>query len=642
MRSNYKLILVAVFTCLVCSAAAQTSIADNLKKRIVDARSDDEKVKAIFLFCELGYTIHPDTLMLYAGKAKKISVLHGSIDDEARAMYYQSAALTTKGLVDSSLQLANKCLDIVISKVKDPALEAAICNQKGRCYVRKNEYKEAIDMGYQTIAIAEKINDVLLQVKGKTLIGWAYLEMGQLNHALAWHLKALHTTADTVLLGKYAIIFANLAINYNGLGKTDSAFYFINKGINYSRKYENLFALSNSLAIQSELYVKSGQAKLSEPILKEVVAIRKLIGDPFYIASDMSQLGFYYAHYGQPQKGIAVCLEGIAIARKNRLDSKLLFLYNSLADNYKAAGNTAKFAEALETIIALKDSVYQKNSAQALAEMQTKYETEKNKNIIAQQKLAIVKKDYWLYASEGLLVLGIMIFCLLFITDRKKQKLKNELLMKEEKFLSMQAIAAAEENERKRIAADLHDNIGAYASAIRADVEKISESGLEKNQASLQNLQQHSQEIISSLRDTIWVLNKENITITGISDRIKNYISKLQPTYDKIQFHISEVIEHDERLSSKNALNIFRIVQEAIHNALKHSDAENININIGSNGIVFIKITDDGKGIKKNAVAGGNGLLNMSARAREIGMELSVTSNENGGTALVLQTHTAN
>jgi signal transduction histidine kinase len=641
MKRSNTIFVFLVFSIASIHCFAQTRISDSLKRNIALAVSDEQKIKTIFDFCELGYTLHPDTLMLYAEKAKNITVRLGNKHDEIQAMYYQSGALTTKGFIDSSLALADKCLAILSTKVKDPILEANCYNQKGRCYVRKNQYKEAIDMGYQTIALAEKNNAVLLEVKGKTLIGWAYLEMGQLKDALSWHLKAVHTTTDTLLLAKYAIVFANLATNYNGLGKPDSAFYFIEKAIRYARQHENLFALSNSLAILSELYVKSGQVKLSEPILKEVVEIRKKIGDPFYIASDMSQLGFYYAHYGQPEKGIPICEEGIAIAKKYKLDTKLFFLYGSLADNYKAAGNITKYAEILETILSLKDAVYQKNSAQSLAEMQTKYETEKNNNIITRQKLSLVKKNYWIYGSIGLLVLGVITFYALFTTYRKKQTLKNELLRKEEKYLSELAIAAAEENERKRIAIDLHDNIGAYASAIRADVEKITDDGLQNNMNALHNLQQHSQEIINSLRDTIWVLNKDHITVTGLSDRIKNYISKLQPTYDKIHFVVTEKIKNDVRISSQNALNIFRIVQEALHNVLKHSDAALVNININSGEHIVIEITDDGKGIQ-DSNSGGNGLLNMKARAKEIGMRLTIASIANKGTSLFLQAYPAN
>ena len=640
MKQTRIIVLCLLFCITADNCFAQTKIIDSLKKNVWTARSSEEKVKAVFAFCELGYTLHPDTLMTYAEEAKQVSIRSGNLHDEVQSMYYECGALTTKGLIDSSLSVADKCLAVLSSKVNDPVLEANCYNQKGRCYVRKNQYKEAIDMGYQTIALAEKNNTVLLQVKGKTLIGWAYLEMGQLKDALSWHLKALHTTTDTLLLEKYAILFANLATNYNGLGKTDSAFYFIDKGISYSRKHENLFALSNSLAIQSELYVKSGQAKLSEPILKEVVEIRKKIGDPFYVASDMSQLGFYYAHYGQPEKGIAICNEGIAIAKKYKLDTKLFFLYGSLAENYKAMGNMEKYAGVLQTIIGLKDSVYQKNSAQSLAEMQTKYETEKNNNIIAQQKLALIEKNYWLYGLVGISILGVIVFYALFTIYRKKQTLKNEMLMKEEKFLSTQAVATAEENERKRIATDLHDNIGAYASAICADVEKIADNGLDNNTASLQNLQQHSQEIINSLRDTIWVLNKDNITVTGLSDRIKNYISKLQPTYDKIHITVHEKIENDARLSSQNALNIFRIIQEAMHNAVKHSRAQNIDISISSNSNIVIAIADDGKGMEQVNGSEGNGLMNMRSRAKEIGMKLTIESTKNEGTVLLLQSNT--
>jgi tetratricopeptide (TPR) repeat protein len=173
--------------------------------------------------------------------------------------------------------------------------------------------------------------------------------MGQVKESLSWHLSALNTTPDTTLLEKYGILFANLALNYNELGKTDTALLNINKAINYSRKNENLFALSNSLAIQAQLFVTSGKGKLAEAPLKEVVAIRKLIGDPFYIVSDMAQLGLYYAKNGQPDKGIAICNEGIAIARQFKLDTKLFFLYGTLAENYKAFGNTRQICGSFGT-----------------------------------------------------------------------------------------------------------------------------------------------------------------------------------------------------------------------------------------------------------------------------------------------------
>ena len=376
---NRGLIIIFYVIFVALPASGQTKTIEKLKVDIHQAKSPQEKLAALFSFCDQGYSLHPDTLMAYAQQAKLLAEQTNDLDSEVKAMYYESFALTNKGLIDSSLNVANKCLDILSGKIDDPSLKANVENQKGRCYMRMNKYKEAIDMGYHVIDGAENTRDTLLQMKGKTLIGWAYLEMNQFTEALKWHLRALNSTRDTLLLEKYSILFANLALNYNNLGKTDSALYFINKAINYSRKNENLFALSNSLAIQAQFFVRSGQATLAEEPLKEVVTIRKLIGDPFYIVSDMAQLALYYAHNRQAEKGIALSNEGIAIAQQYNLDTKLIFLYGALAENYKALGNSVKYGEVLEKIISLKDSVYLKNSAEAIAEMRTRYELEKKK-----------------------------------------------------------------------------------------------------------------------------------------------------------------------------------------------------------------------------------------------------------------------
>ena len=618
-------------------AHAQTKIIDGLKNDIWAAKSAEEKIKALFSLCELGYTLHPDTLMLYAENAKKIALQKGSFNDEVRAMYFQSGALTTKGFLDSALDLANQCLVILTTKLNDPILEANCYNQKGRCFVRKNQYKEAIDMGLKTISLAEKNNDVLLQVKGKTLIGWAYLEMDQLQNALNWHLKALHTTSDTLLLEKYAILFANLATNYNGLGKTDSAFYYINKGISYSRKHENLFALSNSLAIQSELYVKSGQAKLSEPILKEVVAIRKMIGDPFYIASDLSQLGFYYAHYGQPEKGIEACIEGIAIAKKYKLDTKLFFLYGSLADNYKALGNTEKYAAVLQDIIALKDSVYNKNSAESLAEMQTKYDLQKKETVIIQQKLDIQQKNYLFYGSLLLLLFTTLISWLLFKEYKRKQKIKLLRMQEEENVRSAIAITKAEENERKRIAADLHDTLGAYAAAIASNVDQISAE--QNKETALSELKINSQSIVSQLNDTIWVLKKDNLSLTAISDRIKVFLQRIGASYPQIKLDVIEQINSDILLPPAQAFHLYQITKEAVINAVKHSNAKNVRVYFESEKTWKITISDDGAGIPEldKRMGRGNGLSNMKNRCKEAGWFIEWKQNEPKGTSVIIE-----
>lgn len=603
---------------------SQTRTIDNLKLSIRLAGNSSYRMKALIDLCELGYSLHPDTLLSYANQMSKLAGNMKNQHLEIQSHYYISGALTTKGLIDSSMAIANRCIDRLITSGKeDWLLLANLYNQKGRCYMRKNNYKEAIDMGYRTIATGEKAGDALVQIKGKTLIGWAYLELGHDDNSLSWHMRAVGTTTDSIILQKYGILFANIALNYSALGKPDSATFYINKAVIYSRKYENLFALSNSLAIKAQLLVRAGKASQAEAPLSEAVAIRKLIGDPFYIVSDMSQLGIYYANNGQPEKGIAICKDGISIAMKYGIDTKLFFLYSSLAENYRAMGNMEKYAEVLSNIISLKDSVHQKNTAASLSELRARFDLQKKETLIVQQKLDLQKKNYLIYGSVLLSIFGLLVGWLIFNNYKKRQKMKLQKMQEDEKISLAIAITKAEENERKRIAADLHDNLGAYAAAIANNVEQIRTSPAKEN--ALQELHVNSQSIVSQLNDTIWVLKKDNLSLTAISDRIKVFIQRINPSYPDVNIDVTEHINTDIIFQPASAYHLFQIVKEAINNSLKHSGAKNIRIFLVSAGSWKITIADDGSGfpeLDKNR-SKGNGIMNMKNRAREAGWNIT-------------------
>ena len=616
---------------------AQTQKADSLKNNIAKAGSDKDRISAIFTFCEQGYTLHPDTLRYYAEQAKQLAEKTGNRGNIVRALYYESGALTTKGLIDSSLHVADESLRMMASGEDDPVTRGGLYNQKGRCYIRMTRYREAIGMGLQTIELGQKIKNVMMQVKGTTLVGWTHLEMGQYNEALAWHLKALRLLQDTMMMRSYAILFANLATNYNNIGQTDSAFYYINIGISYAREDQNLMALSNCLAIESELFVKAGTPQYSEPVLKEVIDIRKKIGDPFYMASDMAQLGYYYAHYGQPEKGIAISNEGIAIAKKYHLDAKLLFLYSSLADNYKALGDYKNYAAILDTIIDFKDNVTLKNSADAIAEMQAKYDVQQKENLILQQKLSIRSKNFLFYGSLIVLLFAVVLAWLLFKDYRRKEKLKMEKMQASEKILSAIAVTKAEEQERKRIAADLHDNLGAYAAAIASNVDQVSNG--QNGETPLKELKINAQSIVSQLNDTIWVLKKDNLSLTAISDRMKVFIQQISASYPQVNIDVTEHIDSDILFPSAQAFNLYRIIKEAVVNAVRHSGSKNVRVFFVSSKSWNVTVCDEGKGIsgQDKKMGGGNGIINMKKRSKESGWTISWQKNEPQGTTVIIE-----
>ena len=197
----------------------------------------------------------------------------------------------------------------------------------------------------------------------------------------------------------------------------------------------------------------------------------------------------------------------------------------------------SKYAETLEKIIALKDSVYTTNSAESLAEMQTKYELAKKENLIiqqqfniSQQQFNISRKNTITYSLVALFILTLAGGFLWFREYKKSQKLK---------------IIKAEENERKRIAADLHDNMGAYTSAIIANIDDIIDNKKNSDDKALNLLKMNAGEIMNTLRETIWALSKEKIPLTGLCDRFKIYTQKIAHAYPQVNVIFSESISNN-------------------------------------------------------------------------------------------------
>jgi len=621
-------------------SSCQTHAIDSLKNQINKAGNISGKLKVIFALCTKRHSLSTDTLCKYASIAKTLSAAENNRHDMILADYYYVNYLIKKGQIDSALSVCDTYVPELKNNSDENQQYLSFIGTKIGLLIKLNRYKESFATCYLLLNESEKSRDTVSGLLALNDLGWINMEMDQNQEAIGFLKTALQNPAahNTEKYGEYlSFIYSNIAAAYSSIDKNDSAEYFINKAIVLARKFENLTSLANSLAIKAGIMSATNRNKQAEDELIEVVNIRKQIGDPFFIVSDMNQLAVYYYHNNQPQKGVAISQEGIDMAVKNNLDSKLPLLYDGLAQNYYVAGNYKMYGETLKKIITLKDSLYKKNSAEALADIQGKYEVQKKENIIVTQHLDLVKKNYLLFGSLLLFVLITASATLLFRIYRKKQKMKVSFMMAEEKRLSHEAVIHAEEKERKRIAADLHDNMGAYATAIIANVDDIVVSKKNDAEPALFNLKINAIELMSNLRDTIWASYKEKIFLTGISDRFKSYIKKIMSAYPNVHIEVSERINNDISFSAIQALNIFRILQEACTNALKHSGANMIEVLFESNGTLKLCVKDNGQGITDcNYINNGNGIKNMKLRASESGLYLRVEENQPSGSMIIV------
>lgn len=624
---------------------AQTTLIDNALQQVHAAKSNPEKLTAYLQLFEQHESILKDSLWQYVLRAKQLVPKNDKINNGYVTIALVNA-LMRLDMVDTALIITEKELpNYNADNTNERPLFFKFSKLKSDCYASVSNYKDASAIIYNTIDFAEKYKDTATLSVNYNALGEIAYNSNFMNDAFKWYLKALTVTKEQKRYDiQNAVAYINLAMSYEWIEKPDSARYYVDKAIPVCNEIQNLYYLCNAYMALSSNYRHAKKFKEAEIYMLQAIDIRKKTEGKIVFSNEQLGLGNLYFRSGQYEKAIAVFKDGLAyddsinsnFSVKKKASNIIirLYYYQGLARCYKATGQNDLYEQMLEDMLSIKDTLNQINAADAMADMQIKYETQKKENTIIQQKLDLSKKNLLLYGSIGLFLALLIIFGVIFWSYKSRQELKLQQQIEEDKWQTQQEVAKAEEKERNRIAADLHDNLGVYAASIASNLNSIQiDNQNENNIIALNELRNNSQAIVSQLNDTIWVLKKDTILLTAVSDRIKLLISRAQKSFPNIQFNVIEDIENDIEFSAPHAYQLYRIMQEAINNALKHSKGTQINIVIISKENWEITIEDNGVGLAatvNNRTDGGNGKKNMQERAAESGWHIGWFSDIEG------------
>jgi signal transduction histidine kinase len=648
MRSLPLLIFILLSNCAVL--LAQTHKIDSLKRAVQAAAGQTQKLTAILDLCEEHQSMYKDSLFAYAVTAEQLAAQQGNKRLKNRTLLLKSITLLRKEEADSALAVVNAALAASpITDVANRDVYFKLMEQKANCFGDASNYKDALTLLYQVVNETEKYGDTLSAAINMNTIGVIEYNRDNVPNAFNWYFQGLAMTGSNPRFDlPAAAININLAETYRWVDKPDSAQYFVSRAITQCQRIENIYYLANAYRIQGTIYRNAGKYKEAEQLLLKSIDLRaKTEGDRTYSNETLTLAGFYRVSK-QTDKAIQVLKDGLAVAAKAdsirqlsqkgkaKADIIKIYFLQSLATCYKDKGDYKNSVATFEQLGEARDEFYRLNNAEALADVQAQYEVQKKEATIAQQQLDIARKNMLFYGSLGLLVLMALVGYVWFIGYKKRQRLKQTILLENEK-------RQAEEAERHRISRDLHDNLGAYAASIVSNLDFMAgENQAEQKASAMQELRNNAHAIVSQLNDTIWVLKKDTLSLTNISDRVKVFLLRIQPSYPSVRMNVTEHIQNDLPLPAYQAFHLFRIIQEAVNNALKHSRCHTINITMESNGHCIITIADDGTGMNGTAFpdTGGHGLSNMKSRAEQAGWQIEWLPNQPQGTAVKVQATT--
>lgn len=245
----------------------------------------------------------------------------------------------------------------------------------------------------------------------------------------------------------------------------------------------------------------------------------------------------------------------------------------------------------------------------------------------------IVRPPYW-QTWWFLVILGVVFISLMAAGFNRYNKSKYEKRLSQ--FEAEQKLRL----ERERISRDLHDSIGAYANAVLYNTELLEEEKRELEKRELMaDLKYASKDIITSLRETIWALKKDHYTAEECMMRIRNFIQPFNRYYSKLKFRLEGDAPPGMDLHYTRALNLVRIVQEAVTNSIKHGQSKTITITSRFDPRNwYVIVTDDGNGfILDENTKEGNGLNNIRQRANESNFDVSFESKPGDGTVVKIR-----
>ncbi|WP_431136319.1 tetratricopeptide repeat-containing sensor histidine kinase [Psychroserpens mesophilus] len=531
------------------------------------------------------------------------------------------------------------------------SIEVMCINNLGMFHWNRSEFDEALHYFFEAL----KMNDVEGSEKGRSIylnnIGLIYQEMNLNDKALKYHKEALEIRQKLNLEKEQVASLNNIGINLKDLGRVDEAINAYKKGLLIAQRTNNLIDYYRVLDNLANAYNINGDITLAiEYYLKALDKPEGYEADQKSELSTFSNLTSLYNEINQPKTALAYANRGFDLLKKMpHLEGISADLNLHAAESYYMLRNFKKARIHTNKFITVKDSIFSERNAQAVADLEVKYDTEKKEKEIlkqradlAEKELTIQKKNYQVYGLLGLAFILGLIGYLFF----NQQKLKNKQLQKENELKD--ALIKIEtqnrlQEQRLRISRDLHDTIGAQLTFIISSIDNLKygfDIKDEKLTAKLNKISEFTSETIYELRDTIWAMNKNEVTFEDLQTRISNYIDKAHVYDDNIAFSfiVHDSVNQQETLTSVEGMNIHRIIQEAIHNSLKHASATEIKVSIEQlKEQLKIIISDNGKGFQINTVEKGSGLINMKKRAKYIGGELAVISESNKGTQVIVK-----
>lgn len=620
---------------------AYQSENDSLIKLIPQTEDDSSRA---MLLCKISMKLFytdPDSAKNYVNEAVKIGK---EIDNEpviAKSYNILGIVFDITNKWDSALY----CYDIAVefaTKSNSKNTLASAFNNIGLINWNKGNNDEAIVFYNKSLKLFEELEDQKGIGNALNNIGLIYWEQERLEEALYYQRKALQNYLS--INHEYGIgaSYTNIARLFHEIGSMDSAYFYTYLSIKNKIKTNDNYGLAISFNNLAIIYEDNMQIDSALKYYTKSIEKYKEIGNYGRCASSIYNLSILYEeNFSDHAKAEKYLLEAMKYAEESGAKTILFKIYNNLGTLYYDWGKYKLASDFLLKRIEIHDSIYNIERDEKIAEIQTKFETEKkDKNIAVlegnkvQSELKISNRNNLIMGLGAGFIAIILLGLLIIQRNKRKATSEKDAAIIYEQEQGIKAIIEAQEDERKRIAKDLHDGIvQQLGGVIIAWRKRISHNKTEKpeEKALLRSLEESSNELREISHRMMPKALSELGVVAALEDLLEKSLGHSEIKYEFEYFGINE------RFKENIEITIYRITQELINNILKHSEANHVSFQLVKSGVTLALIVEDnGKGFSESKKKKGIGLMNISSRLDTVNGTINIEQGTQKGTLITI------
>lgn len=502
----------------------------------------------------------------------------------------------------------------------------ASMNNLGLTFYAMGDVKKAQAYYFEGLKIAEEMGDKRRQARMLNNIAGAYFSQNEITLHVEYLEKSLAMAIEAGEKRGEATIRANLVPVFIKQKQYEKAREHAEKVLQMGKDLNDKDMFANGLTVMAKVSRADGRLQEALDYEKQGLPIKQALGNKNNYIYTLNNLGGISAEMKRYPDAIRYYNESMTISQQIGSPVEISNVARQLSDVYKQMGNTAKAFELYELHIKMRDSVTNEDNRKAALKSQYKYEYEikaTSDSVRAESEKAVLSAQLdqatsQRYALTAAVILIITMASFVFYRFRVTQQVKELQL-------------------RNKIASDLHDEVGSAISSISlfAGMAKL-KSGKDTEDI-VAKIENTSRETVNNMSDIVWSIEPSNDRFDNVLRKMKYFGEQITGTLN-IGFNLAyeEGIEKTAFDMSKRK-NIYLIFKEALNNAVKYSDAKNVEVLLSKDGRHYImEIKDDGKGFDTTTSTLGNGLRNMKRRAEELGGSLAINSTS-AGTSITLR-----